>query len=682
MSRIIENTFSNSSVRVNFQKKVFRRNGRYYLFRADKVEGNIKLYYRHSDSVDGLITAVDKEATSTANSGWQFGNKYDVYYDRANDRVGVAWIKRFENDGSRETYFKYGDFAADGDINWHDEHLIDDNSFDEMRYPVLGCAANGNWGVFLMRSGSSDYEACFYAAASGTPNATAQWQDNGNVPQRPVKESNRSHRICQIGTSGAGFLLVYKIDDKTIGARRWDGSSLGAEKTVAGHFQAFKSPFMSGAVADPNGNVHLVNIRDTGNDDDRSLNHAVYDAAADNWQPLTEDVNTGMAHDSHGPALQIDGQGNLHALIKEQLFDTNGKAGQKFRYFYFSNGNWQDKTADLCGDMLDTYSNFLDSPNTAHFDDQELLASWTNETPTDQNELWMAGCPIPVEVVGPTADFTAAPVQGTAPLTVTFTDQSTPGTNPITSWNWEFGDTNTGSGATTDHTYTTPGTYTVKLTVSDDTFSDSKEKNNLVTVTQDVVILPPQCDFSGTPKRGTAPLTVKFTDQSTPGTNPITTWGWKFGDGQVGSKKDPEHTFNNPGSYTVELTVSDGTLSDSKRANNYVIVEKAEDPVDECCQKKIQCMLCYLFWWLTGIFFWVVEKDNKCVRFHALQSILTFGFFTILLAIFYFTALWVAFSITLGLAIFLWLILMIAALMCIRIKLPVFGKIAHDVVYG
>jgi uncharacterized membrane protein len=33
---------------------------------------------------------------------------------------------------------------------------------------------------------------------------------------------------------------------------------------------------------------------------------------------------------------------------------------------------------------------------------------------------------------------------------------------------------------------------------------------------------------------------------------------------------------------------------------------------------------CYLLTWVTGIIFFLMEKDNKTVRFHAMQSILTF----------------------------------------------------------
>lgn len=66
-----------------------------------------------------------------------------------------------------------------------------------------------------------------------------------------------------------------------------------------------------------------------------------------------------------------------------------------------------------------------------------------------------------------TANFTASPLAGQPTLSVSFTDLSTPGpSGPITGWNWDFGD---GGGSTVQnpsHNYTSPGRYTVTLTVT------------------------------------------------------------------------------------------------------------------------------------------------------------------------------------------------------------------------
>ena len=77
----------------------------------------------------------------------------------------------------------------------------------------------------------------------------------------------------------------------------------------------------------------------------------------------------------------------------------------------------------------------------------------------------------------PMAWFEATPLQGTVPLTVTFTDMSR---GDITFWHWDFGNGITSTLANPTHTYTMTGTFTVTLTVSNDYASDTY--TNFVTV--------------------------------------------------------------------------------------------------------------------------------------------------------------------------------------------------------
>ncbi|MEW5735482.1 MAG: PKD domain-containing protein [Thermodesulfobacteriota bacterium] len=69
-----------------------------------------------------------------------------------------------------------------------------------------------------------------------------------------------------------------------------------------------------------------------------------------------------------------------------------------------------------------------------------------------------------INVVAPVANFTATPVYGPAPLAVAFTDASK---GSIVRWDWDFGDGQVSSARSPGHTYTTPGLYTVSLTVTD-----------------------------------------------------------------------------------------------------------------------------------------------------------------------------------------------------------------------
>jgi uncharacterized membrane protein len=96
-------------------------------------------------------------------------------------------------------------------------------------------------------------------------------------------------------------------------------------------------------------------------------------------------------------------------------------------------------------------------------------------------------------------------------------------------------------------------------------------------------------------------------------------------------------------------------------------------------EQNVAGLLCYVLGWITGIIFLVLEKDDKFVRFHAVQSIVVFGAYTVLAIIFN----WIPFvggvlNAILGVAAFiLWVILMVKAYQGQMFKLPVAGDIAE-----
>ncbi len=84
----------------------------------------------------------------------------------------------------------------------------------------------------------------------------------------------------------------------------------------------------------------------------------------------------------------------------------------------------------------------------------------------------------------PIADFTAAPTSGVAPLNVSFADSSQ---GSFTSWSWDFGDGSTSTSRNPSHTYASPGTYTVNLTVSGPGGTLTKSKANFIFVSQPAI---------------------------------------------------------------------------------------------------------------------------------------------------------------------------------------------------
>lgn len=163
----------------------------------------------------------------------------------------------------------------------------------------------------------------------------------------------------------------------------------------------------------------------------------------------------------------------------------------------------------------------------------------------------------------PVASFTRTPASGDAPLTVEFTDTST---NTPTAWAWSFGDGESSTEQNPSHEYAEAGAYTVVLAASNAMGTSTKVWSACVTVTS---ALPPAADFSGQPLSGEAPLAVAFTDLSA---NAPTSWQWSFGDGASSITQSPTHTYAEVGSYTVSLTVTNASGSDTEEKANYIVV--------------------------------------------------------------------------------------------------------------
>ena len=161
----------------------------------------------------------------------------------------------------------------------------------------------------------------------------------------------------------------------------------------------------------------------------------------------------------------------------------------------------------------------------------------------------------------PTAAFTAS----SQDLTVSVdgsTSVDSDGT--IASYAWDFGDGSFGTGATASHTYAAGGSYTVKLTVTDNKGATGTQSQP-VTVTAPVPNKAPTAAFDAT----TAGLTVSVdggTSTDTDGT--IASYAWTFGDGQSGTGTATSHTYGAAGTYPIKLTVTDnqgatGTITKS-----------------------------------------------------------------------------------------------------------------------
>ena len=96
-------------------------------------------------------------------------------------------------------------------------------------------------------------------------------------------------------------------------------------------------------------------------------------------------------------------------------------------------------------------------------------------------------------------------------------------------------------------------------------------------------------------------------------------------------------------------------------------------------QANMAALLSYLLGFITGIIFYIVEKENKFVRFHAMQSMITFGALFVLQIVLGFIPVigWILMPLVSIASLILWIILMIKAYQGEKFKLPIAGDIAE-----
>jgi PKD repeat protein len=157
----------------------------------------------------------------------------------------------------------------------------------------------------------------------------------------------------------------------------------------------------------------------------------------------------------------------------------------------------------------------------------------------------------------PVAAVGASTLQGIAPLTVTFLSSgSFDPDGTLAAFHWTFGNGASASGAYPTYTFTTPGTYTVRLTVTDNLgLTDSK---TLTVVVIAAVNLPPVASIDATVLAGAPPLMVGFSSAgSSDPDGTIESYIWRFGDGMSLSSPNPTHLYMNAGIFVATLTVTD-----------------------------------------------------------------------------------------------------------------------------
>jgi PKD repeat protein len=147
----------------------------------------------------------------------------------------------------------------------------------------------------------------------------------------------------------------------------------------------------------------------------------------------------------------------------------------------------------------------------------------------------------------------------------TFTNQSTNDTGS----SWTFGDGGTSTEDSPVHTYAADGIYTVTLVSFGICGNDT-------TTAQVSVQTPPQAGFSFQPSGTCVPVSVQFTNQSSPN---ATSFAWSFPGGNPSSStlEDPIVTYSTAGNYTVTLIAFSGGGSDTTTTTDFISIGDAPD---------------------------------------------------------------------------------------------------------
>ncbi|MBB6609986.1 PKD domain-containing protein [Pontibacter sp. Tf4] len=163
---------------------------------------------------------------------------------------------------------------------------------------------------------------------------------------------------------------------------------------------------------------------------------------------------------------------------------------------------------------------------------------------------------------------------------ISFTDKSTATTDAITGWHWDFGDNTTSTLQHPEHTFSTPNTYQVTLTLTFATGCQTAITKPVVINPKPVVAmeLPDVCILDE----------AQFVNKSTIASGTMT-YLWEFGDGKTSTEVNPRHRYTAEKEYTVRLTATSDKGCSETIEVKYVVsgaYPKADFSAAQFCQQQ------------------------------------------------------------------------------------------------
>jgi PKD repeat protein len=208
--------------------------------------------------------------------------------------------------------------------------------------------------------------------------------------------------------------------------------------------------------------------------------------------------------------------------------------------------NFSDNAVSYYWDFGDGDISFEENPTHIYDSDGTYYVSLYAEHDVCMEDIYT----VAIEIISPTTAGMIIPnSSGCAPYSVDFLDDSSPN---VTEWNWTF---EGGSPATSINQnptvgYSTPGKYSVSLTVSNSLYSD------VITYDDTITVLGPPAAAYTVEIDGS---TVSFTNGSVQADSYL----WFFGDGQSSTSENPVHQYINSGTFNTQLIATNECGNDT-----------------------------------------------------------------------------------------------------------------------
>jgi len=214
------------------------------------------------------------------------------------------------------------------------------------------------------------------------------------------------------------------------------------------------------------------------------------------------------------------------------------------------------------------------------------------------------------------------------PYTLRLQDES----QHVSRWLWHFGDGSQSPEPHPSHTYLEEGRFDVRLEVE-----NAGGCRAVLERTDWVIIEQTEARMWANRRAGCAPLSVQFRDTSK-SVYPITEWLWDFGDGMQATGPNPAHTYQQPGSYTVSLVVTNSRGCRDTLVQPAMVVAGTKPQVDFRADTTKTCALSnVLFTNLSSqadAYIWAFGDGDTAMSEHAVHAFGALGHMDVMLIAF------------------------------------------------